>query len=731
MALKRCVTSEELAAIKAKEKEISNLVKGGAASKANLTQIAEKQTEVNTQIEQVKVEAKKKYVEYTLTGFLPIALPSKSYKTINTAEIWDDKKKKWTSPWFGPTIFIQREQTITGAGLSVYLEKYGTYRRRILNGLATVESNGVSTPTGDNDWPYVVDADGDPTLKIRWTILIEDENVEKDLQEEVDKLIKAKENHPTFNTLAAEIEADFAEYVPEITATIAKLREEYGIPVPPVQTAPTSAAAYSDIGANPNIEGLSNALDSISAIAAIASNPGAAIAGIAANAFANTVGGVIGNITGSANANIQDPQNLLTGTVGDIVGGITGGLAGAASGVLPGAGDLIAGIQADNPSSFVSSIPISELDICKAIPKKKITKTPTGEKIAEDLPPQPKEPTAEQSQQPSIKQEETIVKTKEQPVETVKPEAAVVDPVTEEVKPITRSLDKIEEDIIAVNKLIISKFVNSLTGPFGNISLELPKQYPNFEAKNLLSSKKMRQFYKDEFRSKEQYKVMKSKLKEYRNADEGIKRGISILNTQHVREYGLDAGLSQDDLDFYERFISANLEDERIGFEILFYYRIIGHYISVLADDPGRGVIAVFGDIKMPENKIFDTGYELQNPTKFIGTPTEPYLGNDGLNLRSGVWRETPEGMSESFLKNYFEYKKTHAWIFTDTYGPPETVTTMSSIRAANFFGILIPEAMLIVQQHHDLYRELKAATDLQTFDILPSTSKWYDIANS
>lgn len=692
MAKKRCVTSVELEEIKKKEKELANLVKGGAATKANLAKMTETTTEVNTKINEVKVEAKKRYVEYTLTGFLPIALPSKSYKRINTPEIWDEKKKKWTSPWLGPTILIQKEATITGEGYSVYLEKYNTYRRRILNGLATVESNGVSTPTRDRDWPYVVDADGDPALKIRWTILIEDTDPKKSLQEELQKLIDSKNNPKQFNSLAKEIIDTFAEFVPEVEATVQKLREEYKIKeLPPAPTPQNLNNNLSVPGAN-NLsgltDGLNNALNALNTVSNIVNNP--------ANAIANIAAGVLSNLS------ITDPQNLIPN------------------------------IQAQDPFAFKSPTPVSQLDLCEVFPEDTEVTTRGGKKEVEAKPPQVKEPTSEQSNTTSIQTEETIVKTKEQPVETVKPEAAVVDPVSKEVKPVSRSLDKIEEDIRAANKLIVSKFVNSLTGPFGNISLELPKQYPNFEARNYLESKKMRQFFKDEFRSKEQYKVMRSTLKEYRNTDEGIKRGISILDTQKVREYGLDAGLSQDDLDFFERFISAELEQEQIDNEIQFYYSVIGHYISSLSDRSSRGVIAVFGDIKMPENKILDTGYELQTPTKFIGTPSDPRLGNNGTELVDDwSWRDTPEGRSENYMKNYFEYKKTRAWIFTDTYGPSATIATMSSMRAANFFGILLPEAMLIAQQNHELYLEYKAATDSQRFDILPSTSDWYEIANS
>jgi len=690
MAKKRCVTSVELEEIKKKEKELANLVKGGAATKANLAKMTETTTEVNTKINNVKVEAKKRYVEYTLTGILPIALPSKSYKRINSPEIWDEKKKKWTSPWLGPTFLFSKQSTIVGND-AVYLQKYGSYRRAILNGLATLESNGIETPNDDTDWPYLVETEGN-RIRVRWTILIEDTDPKKSLQEELQKLIDSKENPKQFNSLAKEIIDTFLEFVPEVEATAQKLREEYGIQEPPPTPQVANNNAFSELGTNTNIGGLTDALNALDAINTFAKDPASAISNIAAGALSEFTSGI----------NLTDPASLIPN------------------------------LQAQDPLAFTSTTPISQLDLCEVFPEDTEVTTRGGKKEVEAKPPQVKEPTSEQSNTTSIETEETIVKPKEQPIETIKPEAAVVDPVSKEVKPITRSLDKIEEDIIASNKLIVSKFVDSLTGPFGNISLELPKQYPNFEARNYLESKKMRKFYKDEFRSKEQYKVMKSTLKEYRNTDEGIKRGISILDTQKVREYGFDAGLSQDDLDFYERFISANLEQEQIDNEIQFYYSVIGHYITVLADSSSRGVIAVFGDIKMPENKILDTGYELQTPTKYIGTPTDPRLGNNGAELVDDwSWRTTPEGRSENYMKNYFEFKKTRAWIYTDTYGPSATIPTMSSIRAANFFGILIPEAMLIAQQHHDLYLEYKAATDNQRFDILPSTRDWYDIANS
>ena len=736
MALKRCVTSEEYAAIKAKEKEISNLLKGGAASKASLPQLAEKQNEVNTQIEQVKVEAKKKYVEYTLTGFLPIALPSKSYKRINLPEIWDDKKKKWTSPWLGPTILIQREQTVTGAGLSVYLEKYGTYRRRILNGLATVESNGVSTPTGDNDWPYVVDADGDPTLKIRWTILIEDENVEKDLQEEVDKLIKAKESHPTFNTLAAEIEADFAEFVPEITATIAKLREEYGIPIPPVQTAPVAAAAYGDIGANSNIAGLSNALDNISAIASIANNPGAALAGIAANAFANTVGGVIGNVVGGlvggTGVNIQDPQNLLTGTVGNIVGGITGGLAGAVTGALPGAGDLIAGLQADNPSSFVSSIPVSELDICKAIPKKKITKTPTGEKIVEDLPPQPKEPTAEQSQQPSIKQEETIVETKETPVSTTTPEAVIVDDKTNEPKPVTRSLAEIETELNTIVNKLIEIYFKSITGLAGSVTLTLKDDYSDIPIEAYFSKSSSFKFLFANF-DKQKYKVIKKKFRDYRNEEEGIKKKTGLLSypLEKQLEFAEDAGITEDEEELWKEFHRVKLELERVRRESTLFRETVDYYMHLLGTTTKQGKISVFGDIGMPlDFKLTDEGFDLKNPTKFIGTASDPDFdpenGGGGYDRFPGC----PEGDIKRYMINQYQvnHGRANSFILDTQYGLPYKAI-MSAERAAYYFGIMLPDAMLYLQQNKQVFLEFAQIVDTGRVDILPSPSRWKDIA--
>ena len=724
MALKRCVTSEEYAAIKAKEKEISNLLKGGAASKDNLPQLVTKQEEVNTQIEQVKVEAKKKYVEYTLTGFLPIALPSKSYKRINLPEIWDDKKKKWTSPWLGPTILIQREQTVTGAGLSVYLEKYGTYRRRILNGLATVESNGVSTPTGDNDWPYVVDAEGDPTLKIRWTILIEDENVEKDLQEEVDKLIKAKESHPTFNKLAAEIEADFAEYVPEITATIAKLREEYRIPIPPIQTAPAAAAA-GNIGANPNITGLSNALDSISTIASIANNPGAALAGIAANALADTVGGVIGNVVGGlvggTGVNIQDPQNLLTG------------LAGAVTGALPSPGDLISGLQEQNPTSFTSPIPVSELDICKAIPKKKITKTPTGEKIAEDLPPQPKEPSSEQSQQSSIKQEETIVETKETPVSTTTPEAIIVDDKTNEPAPVTRSLDEIENELRNIVKKLVEIYYESLTGPAGSLTLALD-DYSDIPTEVYFSKARSYDWLYETF-DKEKYKVVLNKFKKYRNEEEGIKKrtGLKSYPLEKQLEFAEDAGITEDEVELWVEFYRVKLELERIFKESTLYRKTVDYYMHLLGTSTNQGKISVFGDVGMPlEHKLTKEGFDLKNPTRFIGTASDPDFdpenGGGGYDRFPGC----PEGKLKYYMINTYQvnHGKTNSFITDVQYGLPYKVI-MSPERAAYFFGIMLPDALLYLQQNKQVFLEFAQIVDTGRVDIIPSASDWKDILES
>lgn len=614
--------------------------------------------------------------------------------------------------------------------------------------------------------------DGQLFKKIKVTYRIEDKNPPKNMHVELTKLQKLKNDPKAFNELKRNIDSDFGAVYEKIDDVTTKIADDFNIAI----------EKFNDTLANPQTDSEKLAANILNQ--ALSGNFSGAISS-AINASKQSPLGITNNFlqTGVLPAGLTTPPNkrvltrIARSTNSDTVEILdedativkvsvvkpgTNFFGGTISpnqynydtdeNILTVTSGLIypkikvtytieEDIEAITPAS--QTLPDDPLDVCKDVPNievKKVTETITNARtkikeiktvtVKKDKAKQAIQPGVKAEPQPSIKEEETVIVKTEQPVQESKPEAAIVDPVSNEVKPVTRSIQAIEEELFEFNKKIVSKFVDSLTGIFGDLSLNIPKQYPDFSAEYYLENKKVRQFFKDEFRSKDQYKVMRSKLKEYRDPDEGIKKGISILDTQKVREYGFDAGLTQDDLDFYERFLSAELEREQIDNEKQFYYSILSHYITVLADSSSRGVIAVFGDIKMPQNKILDTGYELQNPTKYIGTSNNPRLGNNGLELVDAWnWRTCPEGRSENYLKNYFEFKKTRAWIFTDTYGPSATVATMSAVRAANFFGILLPEAMLIAQQHHDLFLEYKAATDLQIFDILPSTSDWNDFA--
>lgn len=715
MAKKRCVTNEQFEEIKKKEKELKNKVKGGQASKAFLTEMAEDTTSITEQVTEVKKEAKKKWVEITLTGVLPILVPSKSYKLINTPEIFDEKKKKFTNPWLGPTIFLQGEGTITGnyAEGGPYLQKYNSYRTAILNGLPTLESNGFDTPTNDKDQKYIVGSEGE-RVRIRWTILIEDENVEKDLQEEMDKLIKSKDDHPGFNTLANEIIEDFAEFIPEVEATIAKLRQEYGIakppPAPPVSSVPaTNVPGVPGINALPGIgEDLASIADAASLVSSFASNPELAAANIIAGAIQNQ--------------GISTPDLSLGGLIGAATGGIN-----------LSADDLVGQITAENPLAFTNTTPINAVDLCKVLPEKKITKVvtggkATGEKIPEDPPKQIKQASTEQTQTTSIVQEKTVDVPTESPVSTVAPEAAVVIPETKEVKPITKSYEELKTEIDEVLENIITVYIDSVIGPFGNMTLESPKDFPDFEKEYFIDNSRetgLRAWKQRTFFKTDQYKRIRKLFKEYRNEDEGITKR-KRLETRQVRIFDfLDDidGIEDGDEEFLRSFQKVELETDRVKNERDFFATLLSDYISRLADSGmGKnsvGDIPVMGDIKIPTHHMESKQYVFK-PTKFIGTPSSSATKHPEYE-----WRNTPEGRFENQLYNKFTIDTAYAWIVPSSFGPPYTYLSLETTRATNFFSIVLSEAMLIAQENRELFVQYTQLTGESYPRLFPPHYDW------
>lgn len=755
MGLTNCVTNLSQAEMKTVEKDLFSLMDEGLTK---LNDVLSKGVDVNTIQQQAKAEGKKNLITKSVVvkDAEKVALPQDYY------DVTSVKAQKQNHNFY----FNYRNFKIAG--------------------------------TADEPFVEVGKAkDGQLFKKIKVTYRVEDKNPPKNMHVELTKLQKLKDDPKAFNNLKRDIDSDFGAVYEKINDVTGKIATDFNIAIEEFNNAITNPQTDSEklaanvlnqalsgdfAGAIGTAIGASGALEGIGiggALGGAIGTTGQSPLGIATNFFqTGQLPAGLGappntkTVTRTARAKDNDTveipdddativkvsvvkpgTNFFGGTISknQYIFDTDENILTISTGIIYPKIKVTYTIEKDiepiTPAG--ATLPDEPLDVCKDVPNievKKVKETVVNAKtkiketktvsFKKDKAKQAVQPSVKAEPQTSIKEEETVIVNTEQPVVNVKPEAVVVEPETQEVKPITRSLSELEKEISDVNKKIINIFVESLTGPFGSISLEIPDQYPDFDAKRFLSSKSMRQFFKDEFRSKEQFSIMRQKLKEYRNEEEGIDRGISIFSSARIQNFGEDAGLTSDDFDFLDRFNKALLEKERIDNEKHYFYQIVDGYIKRLADSTPNlvGGIPVYGDIKMPEHPVINPHYELGTATNWLGKSgqTEPgrSLGGEGKPPEDefGWSRSSPEGASDNFLRNYFEYKKTHAYIWDANLAPSGTYTTMDSVRAANFFGIMLPEAQLICQQSAQAYREYKIVTEDERMNVLPGSSKWDDI---